>query len=199
VPITVRHYYNGFVSLFGVSASAPFIPPLLHLFLPNSSAFADYLYPPLGDFEWIAVAATLGILVITTFVVFVFCESVSKIRRSVPAVLMVILALSVCWLLALYVPYVRRVPVKAVDLEVPVSIGYNRTEFARNTYPQSTDWEILQSVGPHEDQIQKLWTPRSISVVRISLWFFYTLSVSCFLSIISLAIYRHAAETASVP
>jgi hypothetical protein len=70
VRITVRQYYRGFVSLLGLVAGIPFISPLLHLFFPNSSKVADYVYPPLGDVEWIAIIATLGFLFATTYVVF---------------------------------------------------------------------------------------------------------------------------------
>lgn len=192
--ITVRQYYSGFVSLFGVAASTAFIPPLLHLFMPESSEFADYLYPPLMDFKWIGIAATIGVLMVATYVVFVYCESAEKILPRLPAVLMGTMAVSACALLLLYVPYVRRVPVPAVNLEVPVSIGFERTQFAHQTYQQSTDWEILHSVGPTEDEIQKLWTTRSICVVRLFLWIFYTLTISCFLSVISLSVYRHTVE-----
>lgn len=193
--MTVQRYYGGFVSLFGVAASTPFIPPLLHLFIPDSSAFADYLYPPLGDFEWIGVAATIGILFVVTFVVFHYCESVTAIHRRAPAILMATMAISACALMALYVLFVRHIPVASINLDVPVSVGLHRSDLAHQTYPQLSDWEMLHTVSPDEEQIQKFWTPKSICVVRIFLWFLYTLIVSCFLAVISLAVYRHASET----
>jgi hypothetical protein len=55
---------------------------------------------------------------------------------------------------------------------------------------------VLHLTGVGEDQIQNLWTPHSIWVVRVLLWFFYTLTVTCFLSVVSLIVYRHAAEEA---
>lgn len=196
--ITVRQYYGGFVSLWGIAAGAPFIPPLLHAFFPDTSRLADYLYPPLGDAEWIAVAATIGFLLASTFVVFTCCESVKKIHRRAALILWGGIALCACALIVLYVLYVRRVPISSVDLEVPVSIGYQKTDFARQTFPQLTDVEILQRTGPTEDQIQKLWTPHSVCIVRVLLWVFYTLTVACFLSVISLIVYQHAAEESSI-
>ena len=166
--ITVRQYYGGFVSLWGIAAGAPFIPPLLHAFFPDTSRLADYLYPPLGDAEWIAVAATIGFLLASTFVAFTCCESVKKIHRRAALILWGGIALCACALIVLYVLYVRRVPISSVDLEVPVSISYQKTDFARQTFPQLTDVEILQRTGPTEDQTQKLWTPHSGSVNRES-------------------------------
>ena len=115
-----------------------------------------------------------------------------------PAILIVGSALGVCALIALYVPYVRLVAVPSVHLEVPVSIGYQRTDFALQTYPQWDDWEMLHDRGPWEQQIQKLWTQRSIIVVRLLLWGSYTLSLVCMLSCVSLAVYRHASESKAV-
>jgi len=122
----------------------------------------------------------------------------------VPAILAVGSVLSVCALIALYVSYVRHIPVHSANLEVPVSIGYQRTDLALRIYPPATiypnaqwsDWAMLQDAGPREEQIQKLWSQHSICVVRELLWLFYTLTVTCFLSVASLAVYQHAAEEA---
>ncbi|MFZ1083913.1 MAG: hypothetical protein WAN35_02975 [Terracidiphilus sp.] len=192
--VQVRQYYLGFVSLYGIMAGIPFIPPLLHVFMPDSTAFAEYLYPPLGDIEWIAVAATISILLSTTFVVFTCCQSARKIYPAVPTILTIGSILSVCVLIALYVPYVRHIPVHSLNLDVPVSIGYQRTNTALQAYPQWSDWAMLQDAGPREEQIQKLWTQRSICIVRVLLWFFHTLTLTCFISVVSLAVYQDAAE-----
>jgi hypothetical protein len=194
--ITVRQYFQGFVSLLGLVAGVPFVAPLLHLFFPDSSAVAEYLYPPLGDVEWIAVAATVGFLLGTAFLVFTCCQSARKIHPTVPAILISSLALGVCALIVLHVLYVRHIPVHSVNLEVPVSIGYQRTDLANQTYPQSGDWQMLSESFPREEQIQKLWTPHSIFVVRVLLWLSYTLTLACFLAVVSLAVYQHAAEEA---
>ena len=195
--VTVLQYYRGFVGLQGFAAGVPFVPPLLHACLPDSSTIAEYLYPPLGDAQRIAFTGTVGFLFLTTFVVFTCCQLARRVHPSVPAILLVGFALGVCALIALYQPYVRRVAVPSINLEVPVSIGYQRTDFANHTYPQWNDWEMLHDRGPWEEQIQMLWTQRSVCVVRVLLWLFYTLTLACFLSVVSLAVYQHTAEKAS--
>lgn len=194
--ITVRQYYEKFVSLWGLAAGAPFIPPLLHVFIPGSSAIAAYLYPPLGDIGEIAVAATIGLLLISTIVIFFRCETSQKILPIVPEILTVGFVVGMCVLIVLFVKYVRRIEVPAAKLEVPVSVGYQRSDFAIKYYSGKGDWEMLHLTGVGEDQIQNLWTPHSIWVVRVLLWFFYTLTVTCFLSVVSLIVYRHAVEEA---
>jgi hypothetical protein len=194
--ITLKQYFRAFANLWGIAAGAPFVGPLLHLFFPNSSAVAEYLYPPLGDVEWIAVAATVGFLLATMFAVFTCCQSAQKTPKSVPVILMSGVAVGVCALIVLHVLYVRHIPVQSVNLEVPVSIGYERTDFARQWYPEPKwdDWQMLSDAGPREETIQKLWTPHSIWVVRVFLWLSYTLALACFLSVVSLCAYQHASE-----
>ncbi len=194
--ITLRQYYGEFASLLGLVVGIPFVAPLLHLFFPDSSMVADYLYPPLGDVEWIAVAATIGFMFAATFVVFTYCQSAQKIHSSVSAILMSLAALSVCALIILHVRYIRHIPVSSSNLEIPVSIGYQRTDFANQNYPepQFNDWEMLRRAGPIEEKIQQLWTPHSIWVVRILLWLCCTLTLVCFVALMCLAVYQHAVE-----
>jgi hypothetical protein len=52
----------------------------------------------------------------------------------------------------------------------------------------------MLSDRPLENQIQKLWTRRSILIIRGLLWFSYTLTLGCFLFGASLVAYQHAAE-----
>jgi uncharacterized membrane protein YfcA len=199
--ITIRQYYTGFASLWGLAAGASFVPALLHAFIPDSSAAAEYLYPPLGDAELIAVAATLGFLLATTFVVFTCCQSARRIHPRVSAILTFGTAVGAGVLIMLHVLFVRHIPVHSLNLDVPVSIGYERTDFALKTYPYTKfdDWSALHDTGPTEEQIQLLWTPHSIYVVRLLLWGSYTFTLGCFLSVVSLAVYQHVVEDISNP
>lgn len=192
--VTVAKYYKSFGSLYALLAGVPFVPLLLHACMPDISTFAEYLYPPLGDVQKIAFTATVGFLFLITFVVFICCRLVRKVHPSAPVILMVVFLICVCLLIVLYQPYVRRVPVHSINLEVPVSIGYERTAFALQWYPKSDDWEMLHDRGPWEEQIQMLWTQRSICVVRVLLWVSHTLILASFLSIVCISVYQHAAE-----
>jgi len=194
--ITVAQYYKGFIGLQSVFAGVPFLPPLLNVLLPESSKIDEYLYPPVGDFQRLAPVASFGVLLLTTFTVFACCQLAKRVHPVVPVILTIGSAFGVCALIVLYVRFVRHVPVPSINLEVPVSIGYQRTDFATRTYPQWSDWDMLHDHGPWESKIQDLWTQSSIAVVRILLWLCHTLTLSCFLSVVCLAVYRHAAEHA---
>ena len=63
---------------------------------------------------------------------------------------MIGVVLGFCFLIVLYVSYIKRIAVHSVNIEVSVSVGYQRTQFALQTYPQWSDWEMLHDTGPWE-------------------------------------------------
>ena len=99
--IAVRKYYGGFVSLAGIAAGIPFLPPLLHLFMPDTSAFAAYLYPPLGDIEQIAIAAHRFTSNHHFCSVQLATELAGTTRRILPSTLALAFAACICLLIAL--------------------------------------------------------------------------------------------------
>jgi hypothetical protein len=194
--VTLERYYKSFTSLRALFAVVPFVPLLIYAAAPGSR-ITGFLYPPLSDFQNLAFAATVGFLLLTTFVVFIWAQLTRRIRSFVPVVLLIGFGVGIVALISLYVSYVRFIPVPSISAEVPVSVGSQLTDFAVQTYPKWSDWEMLHDRGPWEQQVQKLWTRHSIIVVRARLWAAYTLSLACFLSVVSLAAYQHARESAS--
>jgi len=192
-----QQYFRTFGSLKGLFAVVPFLVPLLRVCLPDSSKLAGYLYPPLGDFQRLGFACTIGALLLSMYFVYFFCE---KARRVLPRAYIILIFgwfLGVCCLCALYVRYVRTISVPSIDQEFEVSVGFQKTEFALQWYPHSDDWEMLHDAGPYEEKIQQLWTQNSISTVRVLLLLSYTLTLVCFLSVPSLMVYEQAADEAS--
>jgi hypothetical protein len=196
MPLTIKNYYLGFYTFVGALAGIPFLAPILHAVIPPSILFPQYLYPPLGDIEWLGIIATIALLLTTTYLTFLYCESRKTSSKSI-GILMAGLILLFCCFIGLHVAFVKQVSIPAEKTEMLVSVGYQPTDFSIQTYPRWTAFEILQDVGTGEDEIQKLWTVRSLYVVRIFLWLAYTLTVCCFLGIVSIAVYRYAEETAA--
>lgn len=197
--ITVLQYYKGFKSLYGAIATVPVIVPALRLFMSDSNAVAGYLFPPLGDVRRLLLTITMAILLVITFVVFAFCRGVRKVPSKLFLALLGGVLIGPVTLIPLYTSFVRQVEVPSVNEEVLVSIGYQRTAFALQNYPEEKwpDWQILQDRGPWEEQIQRIWTKSSISVVRMLLWFFYFLFLACITSVGCLAVYQHVLERAA--
>jgi hypothetical protein len=194
VKVTLKQYYRGFLSLYGALAAIPFVPSLIHLIAPDSSKLAS-LYPPLGEMQFLPLAATFLVLFTVTLAVFVSCQSARKIHPAVCTTSIAGVVLGVFLLIGMYVFFVRDIAVPSVNQEVLVSIGYQRTDFASKTYPNSTDWSMLHDQGPSEESIQLLWTRHSIWIVRGALWSLYTVSLACFLVVVCLGVYQHAGET----
>jgi hypothetical protein len=186
--ISVKRYCKG-----GLVAVFSIVVPVLRVFVPDSSPLAGYLFPPLGDSQRLLLTLTVAILLSITCVVFVYCQAVKKAPLKAFLALIGGMVLGSGALIPLYNSFVRRVEIPSVKEEVFVSIGYQRTDFAVQTYPEGkwTDWDLLRDRGPWEEQIHKLWTPHSINVVRLSLWVSYLTTLACFIAIVSLAAYQH--------
>jgi hypothetical protein len=198
--ITIGQYYAGFAGAWGLVAGVPFIPPLLNSILRYFwPAFAAYLYPPLGHVQPIALAGTLTFLLMVTLVVFTACRSAQQVRPYVSVVLACLMLAGMCFFIGLYSSYVRRAPIRAEGAEVPLSVGYERTDFAKQLYAQETDAEMLHDWGSSEEEIQKLWTKRSMAIIRAALWLSYTLILACVVGVVSVAVYQHAVEEAAAP
>jgi hypothetical protein len=184
-----------------VLASVPVIPPLLYACFSDSNRFAENLYPPLGDLQQIAVTSTVGFLLLATFLVFIVCPLTRRRRKVVVMALAAGAVVGAAVLIALCGLYVRQIRVPSIDAVVPISIGYRQTDFAHRVYPKPRwdDRSMLHDRGPTEETIQTLWTHNSVLVVRGLLWASYTFTLVFFLSIMSLAVYQHAAEDSSNP
>jgi hypothetical protein len=193
--ITIRQYYAGFVGSWGLVASVPLVPPILNSILRFFwPAFAAYLYPPLGHVQPIALAGTLIFLLVVTLVVFTSCRSAQQISPYVSVILASLILGGMCCFIGLYSSYVRRAPIRAEAVEVPLSVGYERTDFAKQQYSQESDAEMLHDWGSSEEEIQKLWTKRSMAIIRGALWLSYTLILACVVAVVSVVVYQHATE-----
>lgn len=196
--VTLAQYYRGFWSLFGAFATIPFVFPLIHIVVrivaPDSSKSA-YLYPPLGDFQNLSLAATFLFLIMVTFGAFVYCEPARQVRRSKIVAMMLGFLVGIVALIGMYGRFVRKIDIPSINQEVIVSVGYQRTRFALKTYPNWSDWDMLHDQGPSEETIQRLWTPSSVSVVRVGLWLMYTVTLGCLLVVICVGVYKHASDS----
>ena len=195
--VTLRQYYRTYKSVQGCLAGLPFVPPLLSSWVSDSSTMAGYIFPPLGDSGHIVFLFTLVLLLAATYAMY-WMQDGRTVSRWIPLSLMLSLVLGVMILIALYTSFVRVIEIPGAKMDVPVSIGYKRTEFARRTYPQSDDWAILHDRGPWEEQIQEIWTRNSIAAVRAMLWGSYTVCLLSLALLGSLLVYGRALEEQQV-
>lgn len=166
--ITASQYYRSFKSLSGVLASAATASPLLSLLLPGGSA--SYVFPPLGIADAPARFGTVSLALAVTYLVFFsrglwrhkdFWVITSAVGLSV---------LSLVLYLTLYMRFVRTIDIPSKGTSISVTVGYERTDFAKSTFGSDTDWEILRQRGTEEEEIWRLWTTRSILLARLGLY-----------------------------
>ena len=154
---------------------------------------AAITFPPLGGIQPFAVLATAAFGITATYVVFLLFRERPKPPLWGVLVLCITGVLFVVGYFTLYLKFVKQLPVPSQSTTEVVSVGYERTDFARKMGDVS-DVELLRQRSADEEEIQKLWTYKSIAVARILLWLSYTLSVVSFVCLFSIAVVQHAFE-----
>jgi hypothetical protein len=165
--VTLANYYKSFVSISGALAAAFGVGPLLSEWLPTS--ISAYLFPPLGDMTSAARFGVCLLAIVLTYIVF-YANTTSPHRFRQLLVAVIVSFLSLCCYLVLYSLYVRSIDVPAAKSVIHVSIGYERTGFAQHTFGSDSDLDMLKARGTDDDQISKLWTLRSLTIARLSLF-----------------------------
>ena len=153
---------------------------------PCSLVRLMHTLPPLGD---ITTAARIGVIVLAIAVTYISFYSVSPTRKfsRFALILTVSLLAFLCYLLSL-AHLVRKITIPATDSETFVSIGYERTPFAVQTFGSETDWDILQARGTSDEEVLKLWTARSVDIARLALIVSYSVFVLSLVLIFSLGV-----------
>jgi hypothetical protein len=168
--IVLKNYYSGFIGVRGVVAAVGTFSPLLPELKPGT--WLEYLLAPLGEIDFFARVALIILCAgITYLVYFIFQGQSSKARkRTFLMLLLVAPLLSVLLYMSLCLLFVRKIDIPTLQRSVYVSVGYQRSEFAKKTFGSMTDEEMLRQRSVEEEEIQKLWTPFSILVVRLALF-----------------------------
>jgi hypothetical protein len=168
---SLAQYYLTFKSVLGIVAVAISAVPLLSKALPSPED--GYGFPPLGDAE---VPARIGAFVIglaaTFFAFFSATDSASKNRKLITGA---IVSIAVCLFIyvALFSRFVRKVEISSLRTSVQVTVGFHRTDSALATFDGETDWEMLRHRGTDDEQLEWLWTSRSLLIARLSLFITY--------------------------
>lgn len=195
--VTIRKYYVSFKNLYGLFVLLPLVIPVIRFLVPDFSTAAQVLFPPLGSIQKLACAATFALVLLSTYVALVCFRQQKTPSRRAHLLMITGAVVSMIALISLYVPFVWCINVPSKKIVVPLSIGYELTDFARQTYPQWSKTEMLEE-SPTEDQVQQLWTVQSICVIRVLLWFSHLSMLICFNSIWCSAAYQLAYEEQSM-
>lgn len=189
--ITPVEYYKSFGSLWGAIAVIFTLLPVSSLVIPGR------VFPPLGNetvlSQWFAVIVAL----VVTYLAFLRKNAAaSKIKRSM-TVFLCIAAMFFCGYLAARIYFVRTVDITSVDRVDIVSVGYERTAFAKSVFGSETDLDMLRSRGNNDEEILRLWTTRSVYISRMALISSYLGCALSLVAIASLAVLLRVRESSS--
>jgi len=163
--LSLETYYKSFKSISGGLAIATGLARLISLV---AKPLSSILFPPLGDATIPALAGLIILYAATTYIA--YCIPGPNLRVA----LMVISVCTSCASLYLYVgdylEYVRKVNIPSLSSSVRVSVGLERSDFAKEVFKTESDWDMLRGRGTDDEAIWQLWTNRSIVDARLSLF-----------------------------
>lgn len=164
-PGPIIEYYKSFRSILGVLAALVAASPLLSKALPAEAS--QHIFPPLGQIESLARVGAVAFAILATYVAF-FLGSANGTAKVVISALLA-LAFFVAFF-ALSSRLVRTIDIPSQNAAFAVSVGFERSDFAKNNFANYSDWDMLRNRGMSDEEIEKLWTPNSVIAGRLSLW-----------------------------
>jgi hypothetical protein len=162
--LSITEYYKAFGPVKGALTALGVIAPVCASQLQHHST--AYIFPPIGDSLVLASIVASGLaLVSTTYGYF------AVIARRKPRAGILFAGAAICLLsyVCLAMNFVVRVDDPVSDTADYVTVGYERSAFAKSNFPSSDDVDMLMHRGTPQREIDKLWTIRSLTVIRMSL------------------------------
>lgn len=114
----------------------------------------------------------------------------------------VLASVGACLFLVATHRFVRAVNIYPLGKSVTVTVGYERTELAKEIAKrtsQGSDWELLQERGASEEHIRDLWTDNSILMARLALFSSFMLFLIAATATACLAVVFDALGTPTSP
>jgi hypothetical protein len=117
--------------------------------------------------------ARLGAIVLCTAAICSGYLTIGRVKRPLIFIAFATCAVSFLLYLSLTSACVRKIDIPSRGAVVFVTVGYTRSAFATKAFGNETDWEMLRDRGFSDEEIQRLWTPGSVILARLSLYVAY--------------------------
>jgi hypothetical protein len=183
--VSLKQYYTSARGI--VTAAAAVTIPFASKVVGSDSA--AYLFPPLGGMD--SAARIVLVLLCLSVSIGVYFLATAQPPKSESPVIWAMIAIAIAFsaaYLAASQRFVRRIEVPSRESSVTVSVGYQRTQFAEQTFGSASDWAMLQARGTNEEEIERLWTVKSVILSRLALYLSCTLTTLSFLFLFSFAL-----------
>jgi len=168
-------YYASFKSVLGALAIAVSAVPLLAKALPGPDE--GYGFPPLGGVEVPARIGACAIGLAATYFAFFSGAAGDQTNRKRIVWAIVCTAISLFVYVGLFSRLVRRVEIPSKGTSVQVTVGFRRSAAAVANFDGESDWDMLRNRGTDDEQVEWLWTRRSVLIARLSLYIAYSLFI----------------------
>lgn len=187
--ISVGQFYAQFKSLYGLIAGVfGLLPPALGFFLPG------LIFPPLGNETVLAQFFVVIFGVAVTYSMFwMKYDPEIRVRRRMK-VFFVFGIILFCIYFGLHFRFVQRIDIPSVGEHSFVSVGYERSAFALGSFDSVSDSEMLHSRGFSEEEIERLWTLKSLCISRLALFITFLGSVLSIVAFASLGVLLRTRE-----
>jgi len=184
--LSLKQYY---ASVRGLSTAVAAVALPLASKIVGSESSAYIMFPPLGNMEGVARVGFLALCLAVSLGVYflVSAGSLSSPTRVIWCTLFIALVNLAIYLVA-YQSFVHRIDIPSRGESVYVSIGYERTPWASQIFGNASNSDMLKARGPSEEEIEKLWTVKSIIVARLALYFSCVLTSLALLFLFSFAV-----------
>jgi hypothetical protein len=133
-----------------------------------SDSAPAYGFPPLGDVGSLARWGLVCLAFLVTFLIYFWHGGKWPLVAAA-----FVSFVCLCVYVALYPHFVLRIDVPSQKTAIHVSVGYDRTQFAKANFGSDSDEDMLRGRGTEDEEIKKLWTYQSLAVARLALFVSY--------------------------
>ena len=99
-----------------------------------------------------------------------------------------------CVYFGLHFRLVQKIDIPSTGEHTFVSIGYERSQFALDSFDNVNDSEMLHSRGFTEEEIKNLWTAKSLYISRLALFLSFAGATLSMVALASLGVLLRARE-----
>lgn len=149
-----------------LAAAPPIIVTAILPFLSEKAA--AYGFPPMGDVGGFAALGLVCLALLVTYLVY-FWRGGTWLLGEVS----IACFLCLCVYISLYSRFIVRIDVPSQSRAIRVSVGYDRTSFAKANFGSDSDEDMLRARGFDDEEVKKLWTYRSLAIARLALFASY--------------------------
>lgn len=187
--LSYPEYFKAFGSVRGMLGIFFAVSPLAY-----DHFFSGVIFPPLGDQSEFFKAFFIVAIGLTILLAFRARRASHQSITHYVTYLILAATIFAGGYACARILCVRRIDVVSEKRADYVSIGLCRTDSAKSTFSDASDVDILKARGYTDNDIQENWTPASIAVARLMLFFMFAATSLAVVLVFSLSVLELAKQ-----